>query len=137
MRKFILLFIVAAFVLAGCGRKEPPQPVTDAPAPTITMFKQAVLGNALQLNVKIAGGNYGVGYQVDRSEIDPGCNCPSFWRRYHEEAPSAKNFNKELSMLIRLMADTKYAFRVRAIDGAGRFSEWSKPFFAESEKFFE
>lgn len=137
MRKTILILAMLALVLGGCGRKEPPQAIADAPAPKFAMFKHSVESNALYLTMKITGGSYGVGYQVDRSEIDPSCKCPSFWRRFYEEVPSKKHFNKEISKLIGLKQNREYAFRVRAIDALGRFSEWTRPFLAKAEKAYE
>jgi hypothetical protein len=137
MRNLVLLIVVAAFVLVGCGRKEPPQVMADAPAPKIVSFKHSVESNALYLTMKISGGAYGVGYQVDRSEIDPSCKCPSFWRRHYEEVPTKKNLGNELSKVIWLRQEKEFAFRVRAIDALGRFTEWTNPFLAKAPKINE
>ncbi|MDX8403137.1 MAG: fibronectin type III domain-containing protein [Mariprofundaceae bacterium] len=133
MRKIILILAILALALGGCGRKEPPQPVADAPPPKIVMFKHAVEVDVLHITIKITGGSYGVGFQVDRSEIDPSCKCPSFWRRFYEKPVSNKHFDKKISKFINLKADTEYAFRVRAIDALGRFTEWTEPFLTKSE----
>ncbi|MES0372420.1 MAG: hypothetical protein ABUK11_09105 [Mariprofundaceae bacterium] len=137
MHKIILILAMLALVLGGCGRKEPPQPMADAPAPKIVSFKHSVESNALYLTLKISGGAYAVGFQVDRAEIDPSCKCPSFWRRLFEEVPSKKHLDKEISKLIWLKQEREYAFRVRAIDALGRFSEWTSPFLAKAEKAYD
>ncbi len=135
MRKFVLLFVVAAFVLVGCGRKEPPQPVAENAPPTIASLKHTIIRNSLNLDIKTSGGSGGIGYQIDRAEMDPYCKCPGIWRRYYEEMPIPKNFDKSsMSQLINLRSgDVEYLFRVRAIDALGRFSEWSRPIRAKAD----
>jgi len=135
MRNFLIVLAIAALSLTSCGRKEPPQPVVSDSPPQITEIKHSVSGNSLRIDLKLAGGSYGIGFQVDRAEIDPHCDCPSFWRRYTEAAPKAKNYELPgLSKLINLRGgDMEYAFRVRAIDALGRFSEWSKTIRARSQ----
>ncbi len=135
MRKFVLLFIVAAFVLAGCGRKEPPQPIAANAPPTIVSLKHTIIRNSLNLDIEMGGGSGGIGYQVDRAEMDPYCKCPGTWRRYYEEMPIPKNFDKSsMSQLINLRGgDIEYVFRVRAVDALGRFSEWSRPIRAKAD----
>jgi hypothetical protein len=129
MRKFLLLFIVAAFVLVGCGRKEPPQPVADNAPPAIVSIKHFLTENLLHLDIKMSGGSGGIGYQIDRAEMDPYCKCPGIWRRHYEELPNPKNFDRpSIPKLLNLRSgDIEYVFRVRAVDALGRFSEWSKP----------
>jgi hypothetical protein len=129
MRKFVLLFVVAAFVLAGCGRKEPPQPVADNAPPAIVSIKHFMTENLLHLDIKMSGGSGGIGYQIDRAEMDPYCKCPGIWRRHYEELPNPKNFDRpSIPKLLNLKSgDIEYIFRVRAVDALGRFSEWSKP----------
>lgn len=128
MKKYLTIVAVLALVLTGCGRKEVPQPVTHKAPPVITAISHEVGGNSLKIKLKMSGGSYGIGYQIDRAEIDPYCKCPGFWRRYLEKSPDPKNFNKgQFSQLIILTSpDMEYAFRVRAIDALGRFSEWSR-----------
>lgn len=139
MRKFVLLFVVAAFVLVGCGRKEPPQPMVDNAPPVIISVKHMVAENTLQLTIRMSGGSGGIGYQIDRAEMDPYCKCPGIWRRHYEELPSPKNFDRpSISQLLNLRGgDIEYVFRVRAIDALGRFSEWSKPIHARANITFE
>ncbi len=137
MRKMIVVLAVLGLTLSACGRKEPPQPVADAAPPGIAEISHVIVGNSLKIDLKLVGGSYGIGYQIDRAEIDPYCKCPGFWRRYHEELPSPENMNKtELTQLITLKnPDIEYAFRVRAIDALGRFSEWSRTIRAQAELF--
>ena len=138
MRKFLLLFIMAAFVLAGCGRKEPPQPVADNAPPAIVSLKHVASGNSLRLEIEMSGGSGGIGYQVDRAEMDPYCKCPGTWRRHYEELPNPQNFDSPLVQVFNLRGgDIEYVFRVRAIDALGRFSEWSKPIRARAEALYE
>jgi len=129
MRKFLLLFIMASFVLAGCGRKGPPQPIAENAPPAIVSIEHLITGNILKLGIKMSGGSGGIGYQIDRAEMDPYCKCPGIWRRNYEELPHPKNFDKSpISHLINLRSgDIEYLYRVRATDALGRFSEWSKP----------
>ena len=138
MRKVLLILAIAALVLSGCGRKEPPQPVTSNAPPAIVKVSHELEGNIVRITIESSGGSDGIGFQMDRAEIDPYCNCPSFWRRYYEQTPRAENFGNPLSQLVTLKdLEKEYAFRVRAIDALGRFSEWSKVIRvrAEAEKF--
>jgi len=139
MRKFLLLFVMATFVLTGCGRKEPPQPMVGDAPPAIVSIEHLISGNSLKLDIEMSGGAGGIGYQIDRAEMDPYCKCPGIWRRHYEELPNPKNFDKSsISQLLNLRGgDIEYLFRVRAIDALGRFSEWSKPIRAKSELTFE
>jgi hypothetical protein len=134
MRHLFIIFAIAVLAISGCGRKEPPQPVVNDAVPTLTKVTHVVSGNILKITVEISGGSHAIGFQIDRTEIDPYCNCPGFWRRYHEETPLAENFGKPLSQVITLKDLSKeYAFRVRAIDALGRFSDWSKTIRARAE----
>lgn len=127
MRKVLLILAIAALALTGCGRKEPPQPIANDTPPVLTKVSHEISGNILKIEVEISGGSNGIGFQIDRTEIDPYCNCPGFWRRYHEATPFAGNFGKPLSQVITLKDLSKeYLFRVRAIDALGRFSDWSE-----------
>lgn len=130
LRNTLLMIAVTAFVLSGCGRKEAPRPVADTPPPAIAAISHEVIGKTLKIELQLSGGSQGIGYQIDRAEIDPYCKCPGFWRRFDEEAPREANLDKgSFSKLIVLKTpNTEYAFRVRAIDAIGRFSEWSRIF---------
>lgn len=129
------MILVLALALSGCGRKEAPQPVAEQAPPAITAISHTMAGNLLKIEMKISGGSYGLGYQIDRAEIDPYCKCPGFWRRYQEQQPTKENLDKEnFSELIPLrVLDVEYAFRVRAIDALGRFSEWSQVIRAKAD----
>jgi hypothetical protein len=135
MRKFLLLIAIMALVLTGCGRKEAPQPIINDAPPVIAKISHEVVGNSLKIELSLEGGSHGIGYQIDRTEIDPYCKCPGFWRRYHEATPKSENFGKSsLTQLIVLKGmDVEYAFRVRAIDALGRFSDWSQVIRARAE----
>jgi len=134
MRNVLLICMIAGLALAGCGRKEPPQPVASKP-PQLVHLEHALHINSLEINVVVTGQARGVGYQVDRAEFDPYCKCPNFWRRYFERTPVPKQSGKVLTKLINVGQGKKaYYFRVRAIDSLGRFSAWSKPFLVRGEK---
>jgi len=139
MRKTLLLIAIAAIALSACGRKEPPQAIADGAPPTLVAVEHVVAGNSLKLDIKMSGGSRGIGYQIDRAEIDPHCNCPGIWRRHYEELPQAANFKRpSIPQLINLKSfKTGFAFRVRAVDALGRFSEWSPTIRARSEEFFK
>ncbi len=139
MRKVLLILAVSALLFSGCGRKEPPQPIVNDAPPSITEISHSISGNTLQVDLKLAGGSYGIGIQIDRAEIDPHCDCPGFWRRYAESSPKAKNFDKPvLTKFINLRGgELEYAFRIRAIDVLGRFGEWSETIRARSQLEFE
>ena len=139
MRNLLLIITVTLLVLTGCGRKEPPQPIVNDAPPSITEISHSISGNTLKIELKLAGGSYGIGIQVDRAEIDPHCNCPGFWRRYVESSPRAKNYEApSLTKFINLRGgDLEYAFRIRAVDALGRFGEWSKTIRARSQLEFE
>lgn len=129
---FILLCI--AVVLMACGRKEAPQVVGEGPPPAVASLEHEIVGNTLVLTLRLAGGAEGVGYQIDRSEIDPHCNCPGFWRRYYELSPGPKFAGRPLKRIIDLRGGKReFAFRIRAIDGLGRLGPWSKPIRAKSQ----
>ncbi len=121
------IFLCVALVLVACGRKEPPQVVAETPPPEIASLKHEVFTNNLAFDISLKGGSEGVGYQIDRAEIDPHCNCPGFWRRYFEQPPGLKAAGENTRKLVSLRGGrVEYAFRLRAIDGLGRLSDWSK-----------
>ena len=122
------LLIITALLLSGCGRKEAPQMVTDpSMKPQLLNLQHQVVGNVLELTYSLQGNPEGIGLQIDRSEIDPYCQCPGFWQRYQEDTPMAKNVGAEVKKLINLkVVNKEYLFRVRAIDVNGSFSPWSK-----------
>ena len=128
MRNVLFVAVILSLALIGCGRKEAPQPIINDAPPSITKISHEVVGNSLKIELSLEGGSHGIGYQIDRTEIDPYCKCPGFWRRFHEATPKSENFGKSsLTQLIVLKGmDVEYAFRVRAIDALGRFSDWSE-----------
>lgn len=130
-----LIAMLGLLLLTGCGRKDAPQAEVeaDAPVPTIQSLQIKHVDFTVQFTLTLAGGAAGVGYQVDRAEVDPSCDCPSFWRRYSEERPNPANAGREMVRLISLKTKAKaFVFRIRAIDGLGRLGPWSEPFRAQA-----
>ena len=127
MRNRMWVLLMAVLVLAGCGRKEAPQIAYDSQAPQLLGLQHEVNGMVLKLDFKLAGSPEGVGYQIDRAEIDPYCQCPGLWRRYLEVLPMPKNTGAQIAKILRLRSTTaEHVFRIRAIDTAGQFGPWSK-----------
>ncbi|GAV19643.1 hypothetical protein MMIC_P0592 [Mariprofundus micogutta] len=124
---FILL-MAATLLLSGCGRKEAPQMTNGSSVkPSLNELYHQVAGNVLELRFTLQGIPEGVGYQIDRTEMDPYCQCPGFWRRFDERLPQAKMVNSETTKLISLKTDKKaFLFRIRAIDATGNLGPWSK-----------
>jgi len=122
------LLIVTTLLLTGCGRKEAPQVATDpSMKPQLLNLQHQVVGNILELSYTLQGNPEGVGVQIDRTEIDPYCQCPGFWQRYQEDTPKVSNVGVEVKKLINLkVVNKEFLFRVRAIDVNGSFSPWSK-----------
>lgn len=124
MRKFLLLCLTILMV-TGCGRKEPPQAIVEADPPAIASIQVIDADPSKQLKIRLAGGAGGVGYQMDRAEMDPYCKCPSTWLRYYEEYPLPRNNSKALQKMIRLeVGGHDFVYRMRAIDAAGRLGAW-------------
>jgi len=121
------ILLMAVLVLGGCGRKEAPQIAYDSQAPQLLGLQHELSGMVLKLDFELAGSPEGVGYQVDRAEIDPYCKCPGLWRRYLEELPMSKNVGVPITKILKLRSTTvEFVFRIRAIDTAGQFGPWSK-----------
>ena len=136
--KRLTLILCLGLIFAGCGRKEPPQVTDERQEPQIVGLEYIVSGNSLKLNFKLAGGADGIGYQVDRTDQDPDCKCPSFWRRHYELPPAAERAGKSLVQMFNLKTHKRvFYFRVRAVDGLGRLSPWSKPILAQAEVMLE
>ncbi|MBF0282091.1 MAG: hypothetical protein HQM07_05945 [Zetaproteobacteria bacterium] len=132
--KSFLLTMFVFLSLSACGLKQDPQPLVADAEPVITQLSHEINGNTLRLSLLLGGGSMGVGYQIDQTEIDPYCDCPSFWRRMVEEYPNPKNIGQPLNHLIALKKKGQaYAYRVRAIDAIGRFSPWSQVIRATSQ----
>ncbi|RMH51088.1 MAG: hypothetical protein D6682_05510 [Zetaproteobacteria bacterium] len=121
----VLLLLFAA----GCGRKQPPQPLSaSTPPPRIAALHHEVSKNALRLRLRLAGAGGVLGYQIDRARIDPICRCRSEWRRDYEFAPRPGMEGEELVHVIPVrLPDVEFLYRVRAIDALGRLGPWSAP----------
>lgn len=128
-----VLLCCLILLATACGRKAPPQIQSDAP-PRIAELQHEIAGNSLKLTLRLVGGEAGVGYQIDRAELDPYCKCPSMWRRYFELPPHPKYAGKPLVRILNLRSGKQtYFFRVRAVDGLGRLGPWSRPIRARAE----
>jgi len=126
MHKFLLLFL-ALLLIAGCGRKEPPQVIVSSDAPEIASIKIMDAERTRKLEIQLADGAGGVGYQMERAEMDPYCKCPSVWRRYYEEPPLERNNTRVLQKIIRLeVGGNDFTYRLRAIDALGRLGAWQR-----------
>jgi len=123
----VLLLCMAVLMMTACGRKEPPQALANTAPPQIASLKVVDADPSKKLEIQLAGGEHGVGYQIDRAEMDPYCKCPSTWLRYYEEPPLARNNDRLLQKMIRLeVGKHDYVYRLRAIDAMGRLGSWSK-----------
>lgn len=128
VQRGLWILLAAALVISGCGRKEAPQIVSEGAKPELVDFRHEQTGNVLQLYFILKGNPEGVGYQIDRAEIDPICKCPGIWRRYLEQEPMPKSVNTELNRLINLKTTKReFAFRIRAFDAEGNLGAWSAP----------
>ncbi len=133
MRRFLILGL-AALAIAGCGRKEMPIADTGKP-PAITNLSTAMAGNSLRLTFTLTGGSGPVGYQIDRAEIDPVCQCPTDWRRFYEQPAIPGQKNKELTKALNLRtAKRTFFFRIRAVDAFGNLGPWSQTIRARAEQ---
>ncbi len=137
-RRFTWACLLTAVVLGGCGKKEMPQPVvagSEKPQLVDLSYEQA--GNVLKLSFTLKGNPAGLGYQVDRTEIDPYCQCPGFWRRYHDQQPRADLANRTIRKIINLNSgQAEYVYRLRAVDLDGNLGPWSKSIRARSIDLF-
>jgi len=127
VQRSIGLCFLLIIALNACGLKEAPQVIAEgSSSPQISDLRYGVVGNILRLDFTLTGDANGVGYQIDRTKIDPYCKCPGFWRRFFEQPGLAKQVNTASYKIIRLKADaTEFVFRIRAIDSSGRFGSWS------------
>jgi len=123
-----VLMVGVAFLVAGCGRKEPPQPLIDSsPPPSIASMQTEQSYNSLKLIMHLSGANGMLGYQVDRAQIDPICNCPTPWQRDYEMQPRREMDQGEVIRLINIRTpNVEFLFRVRAVDALGRLGAWQK-----------
>lgn len=122
------VLVIGLLLLSGCGRKEAPQVVVDPSLkPQLVNLQSQVIGNVLELTYRLQGNPQGVGVQIDRTEMDPYCQCPGFWQRFQEDMPTAKQVDVEVKKLVALkVMDKEFLFRIRAIDVNGNFGPWSK-----------
>ncbi len=126
--RWLVACLMLAVAAAGCGRKEPPRPLAEAGPPAIEELRAEVNGPALVLDFRLVGSRSGVGYQIDRAEIDPVCRCPSMWRRYFEQPPLPEFAGRHERRLISLKStEREFLFRIRAVDAEGRLGPWSEP----------
>ena len=121
------LFLLMAIALFGCGRKEMPQPLSDSAAkPHIENLTYELIGTVMRLDFVLRGNPAGVGYQIDRTMIDPHCECPGFWRRYVDKAAMPRLVNSKTKKMLQLSSSVGYVFRMRAVDVDGNLGPWSK-----------
>ncbi|MDQ6969869.1 MAG: hypothetical protein Q9M16_05120 [Mariprofundus sp.] len=127
--KFSLVLLLLALTLNACGRKEAPQVIVDGSVttPQIADLRHEVIGSVLRMDFVLKGDAQGVGYQIDRTKIDPYCQCPGFWRRFFEQRAQAKQVGAKSYKMIHMKDyTTELVFRIRAIDAAGNLGPWSK-----------
>jgi len=127
MRKLLLAGVITLVVLGGCGRKEMPQPDTNEPL-RIVDLQSSIEVSILHLSFTILGGSDLVGYQIDRAEVDPVCNCLTGWQRHFEQETLPRQKAKVLVRNLKLLSyERDFAFRIRAVDSAGNLTPWSAP----------
>jgi len=133
MRKLLLAGVITLVALGGCGRKEMPQPDTSEPLRIVDLKAEKAV-SVLQLTFTILGGSDMVGYQIDRAELDPICECMTPWRRNFEQPPFRKQKGKILTRNLKLLTHKReFAFRIRAVDSVGNLSPWSAPMRARAD----
>jgi len=136
MRK-LLFIVLTALLVVGCGRKEAPQTWFDPSEPEqawldkgeprIATLDITDAAPSKRLSIELSGGEGGVGYQLQRAEMDPFCQCPGTWHPYYEEPPLRRNEGKTLEKMLRFeLGSHAYVYRLRAIDALGRLSPWSE-----------
>jgi len=136
MRKMLIFLMVSGIALGACGRKEMPQVDVDTGKPPhIEGLTHEMAGNSLRVSFAILGGSGPVGYQVDRAEIDPHCNCAAFWQRFFEQPAIRGQKGKVLSHTLNLRNyKREFSFRIRPVDSYGNLGAWSPPIRARAEK---
>ncbi|MDQ6996531.1 MAG: hypothetical protein Q9M82_03605 [Mariprofundus sp.] len=127
-RRSLWAGLIISMVLAGCGRKEAPQPsIAGAEKPQLTNLQYEQAGYVLKLSFRLSGNPKGLGYQIDRTEIDPYCKCPGFWRRYNDQRARPDLANRTTNKIINLKTTkVEFVYRLRATDLNGNFGPWSK-----------
>lgn len=128
-----LCWMVIAVVLVSCGHKSALTPEMGEQPPRLENLHYELTGPALKLEFVLRGDSAGVGYQIDRAEIDPICKCPTMWQRYFEQPPYPSQVGERQTRLLNLRTlDRTYLFRIRAFDAHGRLGAWSKPIRAQA-----
>lgn len=132
-RIYSAALLIGLLTLSGCGRKEAPQVASAGNnKPQLNNLQDRVVGNVLELTFVLTGNPQGVGFQVDRTEIDPYCQCPGFWRRFYDRPPMPVQVGQPSKRLIKLKNDTvEYLFRIRAYDIDGNLGPWSRAIHAK------
>jgi len=130
----LLLIAGLSLLLTACGRKEMPQVAASDGPPEIAQLTVESTFKVVRMNLRLKGGHNGIGYQIDRAELDPYCKCPDRWQRYFEQSPTPLNADKEIVKVFRTeLGDHQFLYRLRAIDGEGRLGAWSKVIHTEVE----
>ncbi|MDQ6972381.1 MAG: hypothetical protein Q9M30_07020 [Mariprofundaceae bacterium] len=133
MRNLFLAGLVTLIALGGCGRKEFPQADTSEPLRLVGLQHSKEV-SILHLSFTITGGYGAVGYQIDRAELDPVCDCMGEWRRHFEQQVLPRKKSKKLIRNLKLLSHKReFAFRIRAIDSAGNLSAWSEAMRARAD----
>jgi len=123
-----LLLPLCFLLFTSCGLKTDLVVYDDSAAePQLASVSYQVVGQVLQLQLNIVGGSGMVLYQIDRTEVEPGCQCIGNWLRYYESSLSTQRMDLKRNIKLRHPEKT-YAFRVRVKDELGRKSAWSKVF---------
>lgn len=114
-----------------------PQPVGDNVAkPQVVNLQYETVGTGMRLSFELRGNPAGVGYQIDRTLIDPYCKCPGFWRRFVDQAPMPRQVNRKMVKMLKLSSKKEFLFRIRAVDAAGNLGPWSKMMRVRGEDLF-
>jgi len=133
MRNLILGGLIALVALAGCGKKEFPQPDTSEPLRIVNLQWSKEV-SVITMKFTIVGGYGNVGYQIDRAVSDNVCNCLTGWQRFLEQEtlPNRKGVEQMRNVMLSYKRD--FAFCIRAIDSAGNLSPWSAPMQARADE---
>lgn len=131
----VILMLCLGLAVAACGRKEAPRIVDTHEPPHLTSLQHSVERNSLVLTFVMQGGAGGLGYQIDRAELDPHCNCPSMWRRFLEQPALPRQVGATMTRNINIHTpDHVYFFRIRAVDAMGNLGKWSKTIRVHADK---
>jgi len=123
--KYVIVVVLLA-LLAACGKKTDLIAYDDsAPEPVLVDVSSSSDTQTFHLKLDVSGGSHLLLYQVDRAEVDPGCQCIAGWLRYYESSLSAQRTGLQHHFKLQ-RADITYAFRVRVVDSLGRKTAWSK-----------